>query len=259
VIRIVMSCDNNPLYKESVKPVFDSYRYMFKEDLLITFLYLTNNKNDGEQFIKEFGEYGDIRYALQSPNVPVRSQGMMARYYIASLCGDDHCIINDIDLMPLSKEYIDRHIISSFNKDRLLAVGAEVYNNGLFPISHLSGTGDMFQKLTGNYNLSFKEWIEYINTIPTVLHPRERVSHQNFCDEHLMRVLIMRNNIPTKHIQRGFVYKEQAVDRAWWWTKHWNNLDNMIESHLPRPYSQHKDKIDELLAFVKRKYSKADE
>ena len=82
-------------------------------------------------------------------------------------------------------------------------------------------------------------------------HERE----QCFSDEKLMRSLRLDNNVPITSVRRGFNVETDILDRSCW-----NpnpallEAGHYIESHLPRPLHEHRDKIEPLIDFLSRQY-----
>jgi hypothetical protein len=73
-----------------------------------------------------------------------------------------------------------------------------------------------------------------------------------FSDESLLRALLKVNPVPFFHAPRGYnPYTVRALCRANWKFDPKKLMDGTyVEAHLPRPLSQHEDKIKPLIAYL---------
>jgi len=122
-MKVILSCDENPIYSEFWPIVSWAYKKMGFECHLA---YVTK---DAEK-VKKAQEFGAVTQFYPIDDVPTGNQAKMARFILASQFANDVCYIDDIDLFPLSKQFIiDK--ISRRVSFVLLCVGGEVYHSHL--------------------------------------------------------------------------------------------------------------------------------
>lgn len=193
--------------------------------------------------------------------IPQANYSKFARLSLASILNDRHaiahtdtvCTIHDMDSIPLQSAYA-KGIMSGYESGKLLAVGHEVYNNGKFPMSFVTGTPSTFKRAINPDNMPFKTLVR--SCIGTRIHDdKEDISNapDQFSDESLLRALMTRNNFQDVVKQpRNVNVRHDWIDRSWW---NELNVDKLraggyTECNFLRPLHQHIDQIMPVLEYV---------
>tara|TARA_R100000458_G_C8266393_1_gene241422 strand:- start:464 stop:1246 length:783 start_codon:yes stop_codon:yes gene_type:complete len=213
--RLILSTDDNETYINFFPIVAKAWKKFF--DIEVSLAYVTD-KDDNHPLVTEMRKYGEVHLFPVVRGVPTGNQAKMARFFLAGMYGDDVCMVNDIDTAPLSTPYFER-VLSQYQPGKLLAVGAEVYNNtphaGKFPIGEITATGKLFEQIV---NPEGHEFFTYINSFKFVnVHDhKENILGHEFSDESLLRVLIERAGIEVVHAKRDVDINTEWIDRSWW-------------------------------------------
>ena len=260
--QIILSTNEDPTYCEFWKPIAWAYSQMFKNDNVTVHLAFLTNKDENDPVVVDFKRFGKVTLFKPVPNIPEFGQAKMIRFILASQQQNDICYIDDIDLFPLSKDFI----MSKVNKrptDNVLCVGGEVYrNNGCYPVSQMTAEGYIWNKFINPKNLSYED---YINSLlgPTMFDKREDITTVTdfakdlyFSDERLIRRLTHQNPVKKFEHVRGYDhYLESTVDRANGIIDI-NKLKNhtYVNGHFNRPYSRSKQEYRILLDYIEQTY-----
>jgi len=171
---------------------------------------------------------------------PVALQAQCSRYYYATTLAEDVGIISDIDMLPLSVYYF---------KEQIRNVGSEqyVHLNPCFDTypqvaaCYHVAKGNTYSSVLGNYN-TFEEYLNWATSI----------AGSGWCCDEVSSTHKIRNH----HNQEIFTYISREggqnghrIDRPDW--KYEVGLikqDWYYDAHCPRPYSEHKQSIDEIIA-----------
>jgi len=204
---------------------------------------------------------GEIVHVPPVDGIPICNQAKVARLWLAGEYPDDICIVNDIDLLPLSRSYVLDLMSPLTNQimpaEHMVCVGAEIYkgtaDEGKFPMAYFAGYGSLFRRLTGYRFSTFvkrlvglKEF-DHKEDITNTLPP----GHADcFSDESALRVLLKRAQMPVQHKPRGWdPYTERAIDRASWsWDPQQLKEGRYLEAHCPHPFDA--EKIRPLLDYL---------
>jgi hypothetical protein len=269
--KIVLSADENPTYIDFWPLVARAYQKMFPQ--IPVHLALVSSREESDPYIAKLREYGNVTIYKPVQDIPIFNQAKMARHFFASEQGDDVCYLDDIDLFPLSRDFIVNKVAGR-PKDHLLCVGAEFFaygGNGCFSISQMTAEGNVFKRLFNPKDLPFdaflRQFVKYHARDGYRRNDRkEDISNTNppseafgpcFSDEYLIRALLLEKRVKTFHQPRGFDWETQTVDRAWWGERfQQSKLDNheYIYAHCVRPYKGNEHLIQPLIDYVEKTY-----
>jgi len=265
-MKIILSCDDNPLYRDFWPIVSWAYGKMGFETHLA---YVTKKETHDLP--------GNVTIFKPVPDVPEGNQGKFARFYLASTL-EDICYIDDIDLFPLRKDFITDKVykwqdftVEQIFNDILLCVGAEVYGyTGTYPISQMTAYSETWAKFINPNGLTFAEvvrslkdkaWFddrENINIWPE--HSAKREDYY-FSDERLIKRLIYENPVPKLEIKRGYDnYLEATIDRAtynkdansWVYDREKLKRGGYVNAHCVRPFNQ--ELMQPLIDYINDNY-----
>lgn len=267
-MKIILSCDENPIYREFWEPVSWAYKKMGFDCHLA---FVTKRKED-DPVVQKMRQFGEVALFYPIDDVPTGNQAKMARFILASRYQEEICYIDDIDLFPLSKEFI----INATSKRRhsiLLCVGGEVYHyNNCYPVSQMTAEGYLWKQFINPQSLPYDQLIrswkdkaqfddrENINIWP---HDSAKRADYYFSDERLLKRLIHENPVPKLEIQRGYTdYLDSTIDRAtfdkdknhWEFDREKLNNHGYMNAHCIRPYLQHKEHFQPLFDYINANY-----
>ncbi len=263
---VVVSANEDPLYAPFWPLIAWANRAMFGCEVHLAFL---TNRSEQDPYVQELRHHGPVTLYRTVDGVPDCNLAKMARYIHCSKQGEKVCYIEDIDLLPLSRDWpISRVVLRP--PGSLLLCGAEVY--GAFspiqkdyspaPASLTTAEGTVWKKFLNPLDLPYEElvksWANRKNHKPfediasTVDHQKDTC----FSCERFTRTLRLENPVPTKHVERNYdVFKDTLPRSGWHFSQARLDAGEYIESHMPRPLHEHLDKIEPLVKFVSEKYA----
>lgn len=258
--KIILSCNDDPMFFEFFPIVATAYKKITNLPVLLAFV---TNRNENDELVQEFRKYGEVFLYKPVDGIPTSNQGKMARHYLASKQGEDICYIDDIDLIPLNKEFIAKKVAGR-PKWHLLCVGAEFWaygNNGCFSISQMTSEGLIFKDLFNPHNYDWEGFLRQFVGFAKMHPSREDISNSlpmeegnGFSDEYLIRALRSINTVKEIHKPRDYNWETQTIDRAFWDRIDLQKLYNheYIFAHCVRPISDpiHKKRIQVIIDYL---------
>jgi hypothetical protein len=186
---------------------------------------------------------GDVIQFAPIPGIPESLQAQVIRIYLPMLFPDDGCLISDIDMLPISKAYfIDgaAHCPDeSFLVYRDLAYGEDYPR---YPMCYLAAKGRVFDSA---FHLS-----KYRDAAHFIAHWAGWGYGWN-TDELLVYPFLKEWEENGGNVQRLGHTVGPRIDRLYW-PKSLNYIDvsQYIDCHCPRPYSEHRELIDQLCKAI---------
>lgn len=264
-MQIILSCNEDPTYRDFWKPVSWAYKKM-GFDCHLAFL---TTRTDDDPMVKEFREYGRVTLFKPLPDIPEFGQAKMIRFILASWMRQDVCYIDDIDLFPLSKKFI----IDKLEKRKpgiLLCVGGEVYGfNGCYPISQMTGEGYLWDTFINPNALPcdqlLRSWKDkaFFDHRENIMIKPDFEKDYYFSDERLLKRLLVENPVPKLEIKRGYDdYLDATIDRHTYnkttgeWVYDHEKLKNhgYVNAHCVRPFWQHEKHFEPLKQYINDNY-----
>jgi len=281
-MKVILSCNEDPIYSQFWEPVSWAYKKM---GFYCHLAYVTK-KSETDPIVQHMREFGEVTLFKPIDDVPTGNQAKMARFILASTMELEDCYIDDIDLFPLRREFIQdkvdqflqyEHTITTYHllsrNSILLCVGGEVYHyNNCYPVSQMTAKGYTWKRFINPKDLSYDQLIrswkdkaqfddrENINIWP---HDSAKREDYYFSDERLLKRLLHENPVPKLEIQRGYAdYLESTIDRAtfdrdrnvWEFDRQKLIDGGYVNAHCIRPYEQHKEHFAPLFAYINRHY-----
>lgn len=252
--RVILSCDANPKYSDFWPIVRRVWKKLFGVEV---FLGLVADDHHGTAMPHQ----NDIYRVTPVSGIPIANQAKVARYWIASLFGDDiSTMINDIDLLPLDKAHV-LNLVGNRPKDTLVTIGSELYTgaeSGKFMAGYLTAEARIFRALTDPKGLGWEDWIKsfvglrQFDSKEDISNPIHSEDPNCFSDESLLRYLLWKNPVSVQHRRMPFwPYTDGALCRSNW------KLDPdklkagyYKEAHLLRPYRDHVAKIQPIIDHI---------
>jgi len=220
--KIILSCNENKQYYPFWKYVSWAYKKIFP-NVEVHLAFLTQRSEDDEMVI-QMRKSGLVTLFEPIKNISEFTQAKFIRFYLASQQGDKVCYIDDVDIFPLSKKFIE-DAIQQRPKDHILCVGGEVYINtdsyGTYPISQMTAEGYIWKKLINPKSLPLEDLLNELADEPIMFNKKENpkisprlysfVLSKNyletndwFSDEALMRRLLHKSDIKKFELARGY-------------------------------------------------------
>lgn len=269
-MKVILSCDENPIYSQFWEPVSWAYKKMGFECHLA---FVTKRKED-DAIVQRMREFGKVTLFRPIDDVPAGNQAKMARFILASTMENEICYMDDIDLFPLRKDFITDKLERFYHYDDiLLCVGGEVYHyNGCYPVSQMTAKGYLWAQFINPKNLSYDQLIrswkdkaqfddrENINIWPE--HSARREDYY-FSDERLLKRLIHEHPVPKLEIQRGYDdYLEATIDRAtfnkdkneWVYDREKLKRGGYVNAHCIRPFEANREHFKPLFDYINENY-----
>ncbi len=183
---------------------------------------------------------GDVIRFDPIPGVSQALQAQAIRLLLPILFPDDGCIISDIDMLPISREYFFEGA-SHCPDDGFLIYrnGAYGGNEKKYPMCYFAAKGDVFQSVFG---------ISKLEEIDPLLQQWASMGYGWNTDELMLYQYVNDWQISTGKV----VYLGHGVgpriDRMWWFDQlRFLDVRNAIDCHCPRPYSINKQTIDQVV------------
>lgn len=255
--RVILSCDANPKYLDFWPVVNRAWQKLFGVEPMLAFVGTYSEQHARRETLA----HGNVIYIRPVDGVPIANQAKMARYWLAAWMNDKKVsMINDIDLLPLSRHYVNALLATRIERT-LITVGSELYTGpekGKAMAGYLTAESSLFRELVNPKGLEWADWIHSFVGLSCfdhkedILNPTSTDSPDCFSDESLMRYWLSVNPVPVDNRRMPFwPYTLQALDRADWQFDPQKLKDGVYkEAHLPRPYSQNKDRIQPLIDYI---------
>lgn len=217
--KVIVSSDDSPMFLNFWPIVCQAWKKYF--DITPTLAFVSN-RDSNDSLIKRLSCFGEVVVVPEVEKIPAANQAKVARFLVASSFAEQVCMIEDIDTIPLQRDFFERRL-SLRPKNKVLTIGKEVYENtphrGKFPISNITAEGSKFKELFNPRSLSYDEAIRsFIGT--RTFDNKEDISNppHEFSDESLIRALIHANNFidQTFEVRRDVDIRSHWIDRSWW-------------------------------------------
>ena len=259
--RVIVSCDDS--YFKEFWPIVSKAWEKYFTQVKVSLAFVTD-RNENDELVKKMRLYGDVHLFPVIVGIPTPNLAKMARHILAGNFGEEVCMLEDIDTIPLQTNFVINRL-SQREKGKLLFIGREVYkgqgtDEGKFPISNITGESFLFKKIVNPNNLThtelFKSWCgirvfdhkEAINNIPDLS------GLNGFSDESLWRVLLNRYKISQDDfcfINRDVDIHKYWIDRSWWRIDiNMLKNDEYVICNFLRPFSQNYHLIEPIAKYI---------
>ena len=233
--RIIVSSDESDFL--NFWPVVSKAWKRFLPEAKITLAFVAEKANpDLLELLESFGE---VYVFPRDKSVPSANQAKICRHILACLFEKEISMIEDIDTIPMQRNFIER-ISSEYEEGKVLFVGKEVYNNtqdeGKIPISNMMGRGrdlslifDPIGAISKSLEMNifnddiFEVWnqwknLRFFDHKESIVNNPDPSGIGGFSDESMIRALIEKTSTHNsiKKIDRGIDVKENWIDRSWW-------------------------------------------
>jgi len=252
--HLVLSTNDNPKYFQFWPVVAQAWNKLFPE-IEVILAYVSYS----EARIPELEKYGRVIHYHPLEGIPVQNQAKVSRMFALSQL-EGFVMMNDIDIMPLSKKYME-YCCSFLEKDKITCVGTDTYEGspeaGKFPISYFCGDASAIREVVNPDNLMYSDLLKSWKGLKVFDHKEDITRDidpedpECFSDESLIRALISKWDKKDSHVvrvPRKLTHGGNALCRANWKIE---TGKEYLHAHLPRSYSKNKKVIDGLLESIK--------
>lgn len=233
-VKVIMSCDDNPLYYEYWNQVSYVWKNLFDIDPVLIYISDEENKSLNEK-------NGQIIKIKTEKNIPKYLQGQLARIYYSSLFPDDICILSDIDIIPLNKEFFSKNkLLEKTVEDCFFHFNPVKREFNQLPMCYYSAYGKVFSKLFEGLS-----WTEFLNSVISYNFSTDFLGYtlpehlKNnkfwFSDEMFLHTKIKEKNIKVNYNNK-IISEKQRISRQEILNVNINNINNFIDCHMPRPF-----------------------
>ncbi len=251
--KIIVSTDEG-MFSQYVPIVSTAWRKFFPEwELNIAFI---TNREKSDGFVQKMSRWGKVHLFKPVEGIPLANQAKVSRHVLASRFGDEVCMIEDIDTIPMQKKFFEDRI-SQRSLGHVLAVGAEVFqgtpHEGKFPMSTITAEGRVFKEFINPENLEYEELIKGWVGLSVIDH-KEAIDNPPhfFSDESLIRALLSKWQEPKiTYADRGVDIYNEWIDRSWWSI----NEDRLqagkyVVCNFLRPFDRHYKRIEPVIEYI---------
>jgi hypothetical protein len=182
---------------------------------------------------------GDVIRFEPIPGLAESTQAQAIRLLLPAYFPDDVCILSDIDMLPLNRDYFFNSV-KEFPDDLFVVFKDRAYTLEMkqYPMCYNVAKGSTYAKVFQVKN------VRHIQAIM-----------QGWCalelgwntDEKVMWQVLQRWNGETQKMKLLGHTVERRLDRADWRKELIEVRDYYIDCHMPRPYSQYKEEIDQVV------------
>ena len=239
--RAIMATDANPEYYQFWPVVAKRWSSW---GITPTLAVVSDKKLDIDETL------GDVIYHTPNPDLPTAQQAQIIRLFLAANFIDDICLISDIDMMPLKKDYFTKSV-ESHGITNFVVYSSDAYHYGdpaypAYPMCYLASEGENFKEIIDGDLESFNEivavWLEEGHG----WHTDEKVFYQK-----LQKWDSVSNGMVL--LKRGFAHDQPPdsyarIDRSWDSTFKEDQMTAgyYVDYHMPRPYEKYKEVIDNI-------------
>jgi hypothetical protein len=233
--RVILSSDLNPMYLDFWPIVAKVWHHVLGIKPTLALMAPANTLVDTS--------IGDVIRFDPIPGLPISAQAQVIRLLVPAFFEDDICLIADIDMIPLSKNYFT-NTIADYPENAFIVFKDRAYDSkaSQYPMCYNVARGSTFKEV---FN------IKQINDIPLMLREIVEYGYGWCTDEiHLYKCLNNWSEKSSRLIKLGHGV-EARIDRS-----KWNyNIDKIykgeyVDAHMVRPYKQYMSQIDNLIRIV---------
>jgi hypothetical protein len=266
--RVVLSVNESWLYFDFWPMVAYAYRTIFPE-CLVTLVFLTE-RLEHDPVVAAMRQHGEVVLVRPVKDITQAAQTKMARYWYAAQRDGEVCYIDDIDEVPIDREW---HLSKTRQRKpgSMLYVGSEVYHGegGQAPASQMTAEGHIFRQLFNPGGLPFPEWLYSLRGHAMNIDSRtyhegmecttsaEAMNAPLFSDEQIILELRKERPTPETYATRDYHVGVNTIDRSYMamFSRERLEAGGYLCAHTGRPYADHREANDMIVDYIRRRYS----
>ena len=238
---VIHSSDSNPFYLDFWPLVSRVWKLRFNVEPLLVFI--------GDETTPIDETYGKVIRMKPIPDVPMYLQCQWVRFWIPSQFPDKTCLLSDIDMFPISRQYfLDQ--VKDIPEDKYVHLNP---NHQFIPVCYHLAKGKTFTHVLGlhpnwedSVQLLYSKNLGHDCTKDAPNNPI-LINKPNWGAEEEYLTQILRS-YPDKSVFTFLPRKHERLDRSFWrWNPNQIQQDIFADAHSIRPYSQYKSEIDKFV------------
>lgn len=242
--RVILATDANPMYLDFWPIAAKVWRQV--TGLRPTLALVADSSVTVDETL------GDVIRFEPIPGISTALQAQVIRLLLPAFFPDDGCILSDIDMIPLQKNYFINHAIN-VPDDFFIIYRNRAYNDqdNHYPICYNAAKGRVFADV---FDVKGVAGAELRASIRAIIVQWASLGHGWNTDEFCLTQGL--KNWKNYHINVIKLNHSVGprVDRSQWkYNLNWLSHGGYIDSHMLRPYSKHKSDIDHLVHLLKIK------
>lgn len=257
VDRVILSANNNEMYYPFWNVVSRVYKTKFGIEPVLIFLG-TDEERTSCDFSEEYGQV--ITYDIKLEG-KLAWECTWALFYFTKFYLDDVCLIMGIDQIPLGTFFI-KDVIEDLSDDSYVMLTDDAYkhtkfktweNGGISPTAYHIAKGETFNKIY-KFEDTFENEISKIEllNLETMWEADTGSSKWGFDETYSSKILFEnKNNFKIIGLSKNHEFNSRRVDCYRNIEVNYNlealKSNYYIECHSCRPYSKHKNWIDNLV------------
>ena len=168
-------------------------------------------------------------------------QSQIVRLYASKLFPDRIVLTTDIDMLPFDQNYFWSKLPKT--DDEIVIYSSDAHEGKRYPMCYLSAYGKVLSSIAlENENETWEEFVLRLNSLglgwnTDELYITERIDNSLF-------------NKVKYNREWEYGMAKNRLDRVYWTIQDISYID----AHCPRPYSKHKEEIDQLKSLIKLNY-----
>jgi len=238
----ILGSDTNPLYLDFWPIISKTWKQKFNITPVLGLIC------DEDSDIYE-DEYGLIKKFKSIEGINPGLQSQIIRLYLPKLL-QGTCLLSDIDMMPLSYAYFVDNLLPINSKSLaiLSADNPECLRDHQFPICYVAGDADVFIDV---FDLNNTTWEKFA----FMLHNKNEgwFTDQRYLYDKVLEYADKGGEV--EFFSRGWTHgpADNRIDRInWYYDSDAVTNGHYIDSHLLRPFNQHKNEILKLYDLLRR-------
>lgn len=226
---VIISSDDNPMYKDFYPIVAKRWK-----DLGFKTYYI--NITDIDEVIEN--EYGYIHKIKKLENFTSGFQSQIVRLFASNFI-KGNLLMSDIDMLPINGEYYKQYFNELKDDNVIIYTGQPYGNVPYYPMCYVLSNSANFQNYLGIKNISFNDYCQMLSSsYGQAWNTDENFMYDKF-QNHIDKLIVKSRDL-TKRIDRG----------GWRYDLNLLRDGYYIDSHMLRPYLNHKFQIDELIKNI---------
>ena len=234
---VILGSDENPYYYDFWPIVSKVWKEIFNVTPVLGLIC-----NEDSDFITT--EYGIIKKFKKTENVDIGLQSQIVRLFLPKFL-KGNCLISDIDMIPLSKQYFTESSSGITNENLIVysSDNPECLSNKMYPICYFAANSNVFLKMF-DLDLNWNQFCVFLKNRNETWYTDQKYLYEktnNFCKKN-----------DCIFLNRGWSGPaHRRIDRInWSYDKSKVKDGYYIDCHSLRPFNTYKKEIEELVKLL---------
>lgn len=243
---VSLSCDSNPYYLEFWEPVSRIWKHKFGIHPYLFYI--------GDPKTAPSDEHGTVVVVKPIEQIPVHTQAQWARFHFTQTEPNCVWITSDIDMFPLSRFYF-LELAAGVISDCFVSLNSDLRN--YFPVCYNMALGKVFKEVLQLEDTFEQDVKKVFSATSSDSHTVDGKVFENWsADERYSSAKICEHRSKYPHrvaqfVRPGGYQSARRIDRInWQYDEDALKKEWYLDCHSVRPYSLHKDSIENLLRIV---------